>query len=82
MSRLEVGKRIAIAVVYVPLYMFILYPAALVIGLAMGAIAALWYLLTGSRADWTADTAGRIWSFPSKNMKWLMTGKGEFDLFP
>lgn len=82
MGRRDAVKRLVIAVPYVPLYAFILYPVSLVIGLFLGAAAAIWEALTGNRPGWAPETAGRVWSWPSDNMHYLMSGDGEFDWLP
>ena len=82
MARRDAVTRLVIAIPYVPLYAFVLYPVSLVIGLSLGAVAALWEAVTGSRPAWAPQTASRVWSWPSDNMRYLMSGDGEFDWLP
>ena len=82
MTRRDAAKRLVIAIPFVPIYAFVLYPASLAVGLVLGALAVLWELATGDSPDWATDTAARAWAWPSNNMQVLMSGDGDFDWLP
>lgn len=82
MTRRAALLRLLVGIPYVPIYYLILYPISLAIGLVLGAAAIAWELITGDPPNWAPRQASRVWSHPSDNMKWVMSGEGEFELLP
>lgn len=82
MSRRRIAKRAAIGVPYAFLYVFVLFPIALVVGVVLGAVALLWGLVTGDVPEFLVDTIDRTWSWVGGNMHWTLTGRGSFEWLP
>ena len=82
MARREALKRLVIGIPYVPLYAFVLYPISLVVGLVLAALSIGWAIMTDEASSFKPELASRIWRFPSDNMRWIISGEGEFELLP
>ncbi len=75
-------KRVAIGIFYIPLYHVVLYPLALLIGVVLFALNALYTLIMGNEAEWNALISSAVWDHASGNMRWLWTGEGSFNWVP
>ena len=82
MTRRNAVKRLLIGVPYAILYVAVLFPVALAVGVVVGVIALLYKLVFGRLPAWLVNSGDRVWSWAGGNMRWALFNKGEFDWLP
>lgn len=82
MSRHEVPKRVGLGFIYLPLYVVVLYPAAFVIGLALGIVDLGYIAVTGEKPDYVGRFGKEVWSWTGQNVGYILSGHGEFEALP
>lgn len=82
MTRRNAVKRLLVGVPYAVLYVAVLFPLALTVGVVLGAIALLYNLAFGRLPGSLVGAGDRIWSWAGGNMRWALFGRGSFDWLP
>lgn len=81
-KRGEALKRIGIGVIFIPLYAAILFPAAFAVAIVLAIVDVGYILVTGEKPDYAAKFIVDIWDWTGGNVKYLLSGHGEFHALP
>lgn len=82
MSRREVLKRVGLGAIYIPAYVFVLYPAAFVGGILLGLVDVGYILVTGEKPDYVGRFVKETWRWTGQNVGYILSGHGEFEALP
>lgn len=82
MSRREGLKRIGLGAVYLPLYVFLLYPVALIVAGALAIVDVGYILIRGDNPNYVGRLAKETWSWSGQNVGYILSGHGEFETLP
>lgn len=82
MSRREALKRVGLGIIYLPLYVVVLYPAAFLIGIALGVVDVVYILVTGEQPDYVGRFGKETWRWTGQNVGYILSGHGEFEPLP
>lgn len=82
MTRRSAAKRLVAGLLYVPLYVFVLFPIAFVVAITGGVIEIAWSGVTGRPAASIPAFVDRVLSYTSGNLRWITTGRGSFEWLP
>lgn len=74
-SRREAVERLAVGVIYLPIYYLILYPIVFFGGVILTALAIGWEIVTGRRADIKPRTSASAWESISQPVTWVFSGE-------
>lgn len=75
MVRREAGKRVAIGIVYLPLYYFVLYPVVFVLGVLVTILDVLWTFATGRQLRRKPRWTTAAWESISQGVTWIFSGR-------
>lgn len=82
MTRRNAAARLLVGVPYAILYVVVLFPLALAVGVLVGLVAVVYHLVTGSVPERLVATGDRLWSWVGGNMRWTLFGRGDFAWTP
>jgi hypothetical protein len=80
--RREAVRRLVLGVVFIPLYVVVFYPAAFFTGIVLGAVDVGYILVTGEKPDYAGRLSVTIWMWTGGNIRYILSGEGDFELFP
>ena len=81
-NRKQALKRLLIGVPYMILYVLVLFPVVLVVGIVLGAVDVLWRLVFNTSGSALSRVVGPLWDWIGGNARWTLTGSGTFRLIP
>lgn len=75
MSRRDALLRAVVAVIYLPLYYFVLYPLAFVVGIVLTALSLVIQAVTGREPTLKPRLAASVWDGVSRPVTWIFGGQ-------
>lgn len=82
MARRKAIKRLVIGPPFIIAYVVAIYPASLLIGVALAIPQIAYAILTDCEIELKAEISSRVWRYGSDNVDWILSGRGQFQLLP
>ena len=81
-GRKSAVKRLLIGIPYMILYVLVLFPVLLGLGIVLGIIDVAWRLVFNSGDSILARVYRPLWDWIGSNARWSLTGDGSFRILP
>ena len=79
-NRMDALARLVVGTVYLILFLFVISPLLLGVGLILGAVDVLWQLGTNRDGIMSSNLFTDAWETQMHNVRWALFGTGDFRL--